>query len=53
MNETGITTIQIPGKVVTRKGYKQIGSIVSAERGNLVTVTCAVSAIGNQISFFL
>jgi len=54
MDETGITIIQIPGKVVSWKhiGYKQIGS-VSVERGNLITVACAVSAIGNQIPLFL
>jgi len=52
MNETGITTVQIPDKVVARKGYKQIGN-VSTECGNLVTVACAVSAIGNQILPFL
>jgi len=47
--ETGITTVQIPDKVVARKGYKQIRSFVLAERENLVTIVCAVSAIGNQI----
>jgi len=52
MNETGITTVQIPDKVVAWKGYKQIGSVV-AGRGNLVTMACAISAIGNQISPFL
>jgi len=53
MNETGITTVQILDKIVARKGYKQIRSVVLAERGNLVTMACAVSAIGNQISPFL
>jgi len=52
MDETGITTVQILDKVVARKDYKQIGSVVSAAQ-NLVTVACAVSAIGNQIPLFL
>jgi len=37
MDETGIT-IQISDKVVTRKDYKQIESVVSTERENLVTM---------------
>lgn len=34
-------------KVVTEKGKKQVGSVTSAERGELVTVVCAVNAAGN------
>jgi len=49
MDETGINCLD---KVVARKDYKQIGIIISVER-NLVTVACAVSAIRNQIPFFL
>jgi len=52
MDESGITTVQIPDKVVARKSYKQIGSVV-VERGNLVTIACAIFAIGNQIPPFL
>lgn len=52
MDETGVTTVQVPDKVVARRGFKQIGSIVSAERGSLVTIACAVSAIGNHIPPF-
>ncbi|CAM1331982.1 Uncharacterised protein r2_g4084 [Pycnogonum litorale] len=49
MDETGVTTVQKPDKVVARRGFKQVGAITSAERGTLVTVACAVSAIGNTI----
>ncbi|XP_026196656.1 uncharacterized protein LOC113169825 [Anabas testudineus] len=52
MDETGVTTVHKPNKVVARKGYKQVGSLTSAERGTLVTVSCAVSATGNSIPPF-
>lgn len=48
MDETGITTVQKPDRVVARKGVKQIGRITSAERGTLVTMAISVSAIGNS-----
>ncbi len=32
---------------MTEKGKKQVGSVTSAERGELVTVVCAVNAAGN------
>lgn len=32
MDETGITTVQKPNKVIARRGFKQIGRITSAER---------------------
>ncbi|KAJ8395927.1 hypothetical protein AAFF_G00026350, partial [Aldrovandia affinis] len=38
-----------PDKVVARRGFKQVGSLTSAERGTLVTLACAVSATGNSI----
>ena len=52
MDETGVTTVQTPNKIVSRKGAKQVSSIVSAERGTLVTVACAASAWGNTIPPF-
>lgn len=52
MDETGVTTVQIPDRVVARKGTKQVGRIVAAERGTLVTLAVAVSAIGNLIPPF-
>jgi len=51
MDETGITTVQKPKKVVARKSFKQIGHITSAERGTLMY---AVSAAGNNVhSYFV
>ncbi|XP_031729111.1 uncharacterized protein LOC116397635 [Anarrhichthys ocellatus] len=49
VDETGIFTVQKPWQVVTEKGKKQVGSITSAERGELVTVVCAVNTAGNAI----
>lgn len=52
MDETGITTVQVPDRVIARKGVKQVGRIVSAERGTLVTLAVAVSAIGYPVPPF-
>ncbi|XP_065667625.1 uncharacterized protein LOC136087924 [Hydra vulgaris] len=49
VDETGLTTVQKPVKVIASKGVKQVGSITSGERGTLVTACCAVNAIGNSI----
>jgi len=49
VDETGITTVQKPTKVISRKGMKQVGALTSGERGSLVTVELAVSASGNSV----
>lgn len=49
IDETGITTVQAPNKIVAAKGKKQIGAITSAERGNLVTMCFSVNAVGNSV----
>ena len=49
VDETGCTTVQNPGKVVTERGKKQVGSSTSAEQGELVTVEYCVNAVGNVI----
>jgi len=33
MDETGVTTVQKPSKVVAHKGIKHVGAVTSAERG--------------------
>ena len=45
-DETGVSTVQTPRKVLAKKGEKQVGRIVSAERGTNITMTCAMSASG-------
>jgi hypothetical protein len=52
VDETGITTVQKPDKIVARRGWKQVDKMTSAERGTLVTLTMSVSAIGNSIPPF-
>lgn len=49
MDETGVTMVQKPNKVVAQKGFKQVGAITSAERGTLVTIAAAVSGGGNSV----
>lgn len=45
-DETGITTVHSPNKILAPKGQKQVGSITSGERGKTTTVLCAMSAAG-------
>ena len=45
----GCKTVQKPNKVIAAKGTKQVGALVSAERGTLVTLCCAVNALGNSV----
>lgn len=48
-DETGISTVQVPGKILATKGQKRIGSITSWERGKNITLLCAMSAAGGFI----
>lgn len=52
MDETGVTTVQVPDRVVARRDIKQVGRIVAAERGTLVTLAVSVSAVGNLVPPF-
>lgn len=49
VDETGVTTVQKPDRVVARRGTRQVGALTSAERGNLVTLAFAANALGNAI----
>ncbi|XP_022829429.1 uncharacterized protein LOC111359389 [Spodoptera litura] len=49
VDETGITTVQKPDRVIARRGEKQVSAMTSAERGTLVTMAFAGNAIGNYI----
>ena len=49
MDESGITTVQKPGKVIGRRGKKQVGSLTSGERGFTTTVVCCVSAAARNV----
>lgn len=53
MDETGITTVQTPNRVIGRREVKQVGRVTSAERGTLVvTLAMAVSATGHSLPPF-
>jgi len=49
MDETGITNVAKPCKVLSTKGKRQVSKITSAERGSTVTTVCAMSASGQYI----
>ena len=46
IDETGITSVQAPGHILARRGSKQVGRVVSAEKGTTTTVVCCMSAAG-------
>lgn len=48
-DETGVTTVTDPGKVLAEKGQRRVGAVTSSERGKNITVMCAMSAAGNFI----
>lgn len=52
-DETGLTTVQRPTKVIARRGMKQVGSMTSQERGQLVTICCTINALGNTVPPFM
>lgn len=52
-DETGMNTVPNPRKIIAQKGRKQVGRIVSTERGFNVTVTCAISAAGSFVPPFV
>ena len=43
IDESGMTTVHNPGKVIARKGSKQVGRLMSGERGTTTTVVCAMN----------
>ncbi|KAF0298904.1 Jerky -like [Amphibalanus amphitrite] len=49
MDETGITTVQTPSKILAKRGKRTVGALTSAERGQLITVVAACSAAGHYI----
>ncbi|KAJ8933222.1 hypothetical protein NQ318_010590 [Aromia moschata] len=49
VDETGLTTVQKPSKILVEKGKKQIGRATSGEKGATVTMELADNAIGNFV----
>ena len=48
-DETGVSTVQKPNKVVALKCVKQVGSITSSERGQMITICSAGNVTGNFV----
>lgn len=48
-DETGVTTVTDPEKVLVEKGQKRVGAVTSGERGRNTTVMYAMSAAENFI----
>lgn len=48
-DETGLSTVHIPPKILAERGSKQVGGMTSGERGQNVTMIAAINAIGNSI----
>ena len=54
MDETGITKVQIPSKVVTSKGARDVGRMTSEERGKLCCMrTMQLAHTSRPYLFFL
>jgi len=49
VDETGLSAVQKPGRVLSHKGQKQVGKLASLEKGKTYTVLCAVNAAGTFI----
>lgn len=49
LDESGVTTVMRPPRVVAQKGKKQIGQVSSGERGELVTFVGIINALGNAL----
>ncbi|GBL87493.1 hypothetical protein AVEN_266245-1, partial [Araneus ventricosus] len=49
LDESGLSTVHVPPKVIAGKGIKQVSQMTSGERGKLVTMISAVNAIGNTV----
>ena len=49
MDETGISSVQKLGKILSQRGMKQVGKLISLEKGKTITVVCAMNSIGNYI----
>ena len=48
-DETGITCVLKPVEVIAPKGKRVVASVTSGERGQTITVICAMSATGTFV----
>lgn len=52
VDESGISTVHVPPKILATKGVKQVGAMTSGEKGNTVTMIAAINAGGGLISSY-
>ncbi|KAF2881699.1 hypothetical protein ILUMI_24481 [Ignelater luminosus] len=53
LDETRLTSVHNTPNVLFHKGMKQVGQVISGERGILITVCCFINAIGNMVPPFM
>ncbi|XP_065684001.1 uncharacterized protein LOC136096547 [Hydra vulgaris] len=49
VDETSVSTVVKPSKIVAAKGKRNVGAMTSGERGNNVTMVTTISASGNAV----
>lgn len=49
VDETGVSSVHRPPKVIASKKLKQVGGITSTERGFNTTVIACINAVGNSV----
>ena len=49
MDETGVSTVQKPGKIIATKGARQVAKVTIGEHGVNVIAICAMNAAGNYL----
>jgi hypothetical protein len=49
LNETGVTTVVQASHTADQTGVKQVGHVVSAQKGQLITVCAIINATGNTV----
>jgi hypothetical protein len=49
VDETGLSTVHVPPKILAPRGIKQLGCMTSGERGQNVTLIAAINAAGNHL----
>jgi hypothetical protein len=49
VDESRLSTVHIPSRVIATRGSKQVGSVTTGERGVNVTLIACINALGNSI----
>lgn len=49
VDESGLTTVHAPRKIIAKKGAKQVRKMTSGEKGKTVTIVCCMNAGGTYI----